>query len=57
MLRRVLILAAMTLSALASELGGSGHRCIWSGMPRRERVEKRQTGIGTDSVTRRRSPM
>ncbi|QEZ48483.1 MarR family transcriptional regulator [Cupriavidus oxalaticus] len=39
-MRRVLILAAMTLSALASELGGSGHRCIWSGMPRRERAEK-----------------
>ncbi|AEI80677.1 hypothetical protein CNE_2c17210 [Cupriavidus necator N-1] len=40
-MRRLLILAAMTLSALASELGGAGYRCAWSGMPRTMRPEKR----------------
>lgn len=37
---RLLILIAMTLSALASEAGGAGHRCVWTGMPRHMRAEK-----------------
>ncbi|CAG2136980.1 hypothetical protein LMG31506_01764 [Cupriavidus yeoncheonensis] len=39
-MQRLLILLAMTLSALASELGGAGHRCTWTGMPRLERVRE-----------------
>lgn len=38
--RRLLILVAMSLSALASELGGAGHRCLWKCTPRQEREEK-----------------
>jgi hypothetical protein len=45
-MRRLLILAAMTLSALASELGGAGHRCAWSGMPRTMRPDKRARNKG-----------
>jgi len=39
-MKRLLILLAMTLSALAAELGGAGHRCAWTGMPRPMRAEK-----------------
>ncbi len=39
-MRRLLILAAMTLSALASELGGAGHRCVWTATPRTMRAER-----------------
>lgn len=39
-MRRLLVLAAMTLSALASELGGAAHRCLWTGMPGLMRARK-----------------
>lgn len=45
-MHRLLILAAMALSALASEVGASC-RCAWTGMPGQCRVEK---------VERRRAP-
>lgn len=37
---RLLVMLAMTLSALASELGGQGHRCAWHGMPRQMRADR-----------------
>lgn len=39
MLRRLLILATMALSALACELGGGGNRCPWQGMPGQYQVD------------------
>lgn len=36
---RLLVLAAMTLSALASEFGGVSHRCVWISRPRKIWVE------------------
>lgn len=39
-MNRLLILFAMALSALASELGGQGHRCAWNGMPRHMRSDR-----------------
>lgn len=40
-MRRLFVLIAMTLSALASELGaGAGHRCVWNGMPREMREKE-----------------
>ena len=45
-MKRLLILMAMSLSALASELGGQGHRCVWNGMPRQMRTEKPEGKTG-----------
>lgn len=41
-MRRLFVLLAMTLSALASELASAGHRCVWTGMPRAMREEKKE---------------
>ncbi|KAF7963053.1 MarR family transcriptional regulator [Cupriavidus sp. UYMMa02A] len=39
-MQRLLILLAVVLSALASELGGAAHRCVWTGTSRVMRAQK-----------------
>ncbi|MWL89343.1 MarR family transcriptional regulator [Cupriavidus sp. SW-Y-13] len=39
-MRRMLLLVTMALSALASELGGAGHRCVFNAMPGQTRPRK-----------------
>jgi hypothetical protein len=52
-MRRWLILGAMTLSALASELGAAGHRCAWNGMPRTMRARKgNEAAVQTENSKR-----
>jgi hypothetical protein len=43
---RLLVLVAMTLSALASELGSQVHRCVWNGMPRQVRMVRTEKKEG-----------
>ncbi|AOY97025.1 MarR family transcriptional regulator [Cupriavidus sp. USMAA2-4] len=39
-MNRLLVLLAMALPALASELGGQAHRCAWHGLPRQMRADR-----------------
>ncbi|RZT39403.1 MarR family transcriptional regulator [Cupriavidus agavae] len=43
-MRRMLLLVAMALSALASELGGAAHRCDWNAVPGQSRTKRDDDG-------------